>query len=548
MVKGQKDGLGKSYIVLGFVMLFQITIFYCWFVQAKFFGLAGNSASHLNTLIRIYADFRSNAFGPWLWHNFITSNYWPNLHYVFTIACLELFGRSYMSLAMLNPLYLCIAIFSIWGIVYHFTNDPWAGIVASVMVLASPSIIIFTQTYELVIGLTTFVLLTTFFYVKSNCFRHVGWTICMALSFCCAMHMDRFVAAIFLAGPFFCGLQAIAKNDCQARTAIVMNMSIAIFLICIIVGPFYVPWVRLNLLESNIFTHDGRNILIMEKNIWDDAIFYFCMFWQKYFGKVLAIIVCGGLGYYMCRVRSHVSFVLWWGIIPFLFFALLPKKDVVYLIPLIPSVIIVFTISIAQSTGVLRTVIYCLLVLVMLGQYIGGVFYGGRVLRWLGPRVESFQQNKNLAPGGTTLYGVNKKNRKMNTWLLEKVKRFLPEGDESSIALFADPNAPDIGVWLPFLYVSIMLSDMDMKVFYNLHSHTMRHDGQGAEDRVVFIKERHKKMTISDCIIKSYQQFWTEEGALRYGVNAGDGLSGYRCVYQDICPHTSMEVTIYAKT
>ena len=353
--------------ILLFLFLALTLAYYLWLKEAGFFSTLLNFHCHSRFLFDFFNFCRGhNLFD--IANQFFAVEYWPKLHYVFTILFLNMFGMTYISMAMVNTLYLFIIMFVVYGLSLRITKNCWCALFSSFVVTMYPGIIRFMTGYELPIGVIAFSTLSVYFLVLSESFNKATYSALFALSTCCAMYMDRFSPIFFILGPY---LYMLLKTKDFTRIRI-GNLLLAHLIILLILFPFYSNWIHANIFDTTrIFDsggYDSRKDFINFNSPYfvQTSLFYLLIMPQYQLGIFWFILFCLALLILIKNKKASAGLLLSWIILPLLIYTVLPKKNFSYTLPLLSPIAIITAYGIFEiNRDSLRR--FCIFTALMIG-------------------------------------------------------------------------------------------------------------------------------------------------------------------------------------
>jgi hypothetical protein len=358
----------KSLLIFFYSIL--VSIFYFWLKENGFFSVLINSHHHSMSTLSFYKDIYLSHNPFLIIKELFAPSYWPKLHYLFASLFLEMFGRSYVSMSMVNSFYLLILTVSIYGISFKISQNEWCALFSSIIVSVYPSIIWFMTSFELTIAVAAFVSLTIYFLILSESFQKTIYSILFAIFFCCSMYIDRFSPIFFIFGPY---LLTFFSNQHYPKKRF-LNLFLIHVIIFIILVPFYADWTKTYILNNNVFNEQGCNTLkeiinFKSPYFLQRLFFYILIIPQYHLGIFWFISFCFGL-YILIKTKDKKCKILFaWLIFPFLLYTILPKKGVSYIMPALPPMAIITAVGFfkLKKSWLKKLLIYLCLVMGITG-------------------------------------------------------------------------------------------------------------------------------------------------------------------------------------
>ncbi|MBU1864565.1 MAG: hypothetical protein KKH94_12970 [Candidatus Omnitrophica bacterium] len=556
----KKKSVNARLILLGIFIVY-IVLYYVWLTQRGMFDFFVNTHVHSTESLDLYKYISQNPTFLNVVKIFSADSYWPRLHYLFTLLFINLFGNTYISMGMVNMLYLLIAIYAMYGLTSQLTQNKWCGIISALIVISYPGIIFFLKAYELQIGVVAFTTLAVYFLVVSDYYMKVKYCILFSVSFCCAMYMDRFSPLFFMIGPFFYVFISMIKMH-RAKKRIgkgIVNWFISCLLIILILSPFYFPWIKINVLDADnfkgmmSFSGEWENIM---QEYFDgtgmDALkrlfFYVILLPHYYLGILWTILFLIGLVLYLTCVQRGKGLLLSWLITPYIIFTLLPKKDGSYLIASLPSIAVITSIGIFSLKKKISYVMITITVICAILIYGGCMFYNYRTVNMFFIKT-SFDSIASIRPIEYEDDDRQSQSR-LNKWLLE-LMHHMPMSTSYSVGIINDDTYIHDDE-LPYK-ISIFLSLYNplCKTFLSTWIHTIEYFVPCNSDYLIFISDTSSNNQLEDAI---YEWLHTS-GVVRYrnerpSVNIKEAdidFSRYMPVLKKKYPYSSLVVSIFKR-
>lgn len=417
-------------------------MYYLWLKENKFYSFAVNSPMHSIESLGFYRFFYNNCNIFEILREFLRPSYWPRLNYVFTGFAINLFGRSYISMGLVNIFYLFILMFSVYGISFKITQNTYISICSAAFVSLYPGIIKFTGFYELQLGVAAFTSISVYFLVLSNNLKSTFFCILFTLFFCLAMYMDRFCPLVFVLGPFLYVLNNSIKEMSGKKFVkeILPNVLMIIIVTTILLKPFYLQWL-FSLDYNDLFSQGGVSGISIWKEFINASIFvslsrlffYLNMLPGYHLGIFwTAVFLCAIYGYIKSPYR-YKYLLWWWFLVPVIFFSFLPKKNLSYIIAALAPVGIITSIGLSVvANKAKRIFIYALILLFGLLQFFIVRFAPNETSDKLF-LLSHINNDVTIANIGSTRH-----NNEVTAWISNEVIKYFPSDKRLSLAILKD--------------------------------------------------------------------------------------------------------------
>ena len=170
-----------------------------WIKQSYSFWLFSSSPAHLYASYSLERLFLSSGFWGFIGKLWVPWCY-PPLVYLISLP-FYLMGKPVFDTAVLSQgIFVLILAFSIWGAARRLFNAPVAWLTVFI-VLSLPGIQLMGKYYMLDLPLTAMVSLTFYFYLSSEHFENLPYSLLFALAFGLGL-LTRYQMAFYLAGLF----------------------------------------------------------------------------------------------------------------------------------------------------------------------------------------------------------------------------------------------------------------------------------------------------------------------------------------------------------
>jgi len=343
-----------------FLFAAEIFFYYLWFKKSGFYCVLINSDAHSLASLQFYRNVCLKAPFMAIIDSFFAPGYWPRLHYLFTALFLNAFGRSYMSMAMVNTLYLLILMFAVFGISLKITRNLFCAFLASFLVSVYPGITTFMRAYELPIGVIAFTSLALYFLLLSDYFRKSSYSVLFTVSFILSMYSDRALPLLFIIGPLLLnigkGLWASDKPTGRKRT--ILNLCFFLIVAGAVAGKFYGPWMQNILRKENLLilfsVADTDGATVVKEFLKFDSpfflsrlFFYVIVLFTNHLGIFFFAFIFATFLFFRSNCPDKTMLLLW-AAVPFIVLTLIPKKDFSYSLPLLSPLAVMTAVGICS--------------------------------------------------------------------------------------------------------------------------------------------------------------------------------------------------------
>ena len=548
-----------SISLLIFIFIVQVFIYYLLFKERLFYYFNINTHVHSIDALRFYNLLYLRSPFQNIIHQFFSPGHWPRLHYAFTALFISLFERNYMSMAMVNVLYLLILMISVYGITIEITKNRWCALLSSFLISAYPGTIQFMKIFELPIGVIAFTSLSIYFLILSNYFKKTIYTILFAIFVCFSMYMDRATPIIFIIGPvgytLYRAIKEIRSKNFDKKIS--LNIFLMSLIIFIILSPFYITWIKCYLLDKNRFlAMSGVWTGHSRTEVWKQVInfsspfffkrifFYLTVFPNWLLGSFWSILFLCSIPLFLKNKYRHTYIFLWWLILPIIFFTIIPKKDFSYIMPVLSPIAIMTSIGFySLKNHLLRICSLAIIFLFGIAQFIIFVFC-------LDTRPNSLIRRKlftniNMARSDPIIFDAippnfgNNKNKNFCRWVSKDVIKFLPLNGKFKIAI-VKMRGITWGDYLLGVFMLLRNPLADVLLLF-LPPECEQFISSGS-DYVVFVKRTDFQEDLNSAV-KGWVAFY-DINLDKFKINLYD----YALVCKKLHPDLPIEIEIYSKS
>jgi len=345
----------KEVFLISAVFSLHFMLYYFWFKNSGFWHFMVNSYPHSFFALDFYRLFFTHNSFVSILGNFFSPAYWPRLHYLFSAISIGFFGRSYISMVMVNTFYLLLLMFSIYGITRELTGNKWCGALSAIMVSLFPGVASFMRTFELQMAVAAFTSLSIYFLIRSKNFTNTLFSVLFSLSWAAAMYTDRVTPMVFIIGPVAYTVYKCfsIKGTERMRRKALWNLLLAFVIFAGLSLTFYATWIATNFYNSKNL-HNLFNVTVDNSEQFNNAgtattdlafqrwFFYLLMLPYYHLGIFWTAIFLVALLLYIRNSRITLKYLaLFWLLVPFLFFTGFPKKDFSYLFPALAPISVI---------------------------------------------------------------------------------------------------------------------------------------------------------------------------------------------------------------
>lgn len=295
----------------------------------------GDEPGHLITSV----DFYHNPF------LFFTSER-PPIPFMTTALMYHVFGISKNTAILLNIIWLCLSLISIYNIASYLYNSK-AGFIAAIVFMCFPSTIGMTRMYMIENCETAIVSLAVWQLIKTEHLIRRVPSVLLGI-FCGAGILTKVAFPVYLLGPFMIILFQISKDVNPITKLQIKNFSfilIIAFLIAILWSPEHFIDRFMAVLDvsktpaNNLDLTYLQGIMLYLYSLIDFSVgFYFYLFMM-------------GIVWLIYKRQKGVALLLAWILVPLLLLNIFPWKLARYIFPAIPSIAIVIGISSAYISN-----------------------------------------------------------------------------------------------------------------------------------------------------------------------------------------------------
>jgi len=541
------------------IFITEVYVYYLLFKEKCFYAFNINTHVHSIDSLRFYNQVYLKIPIQDIIRQFFSPGYWPRLHYAFTALFISLFGRNYMSMAMVNLLYLLILMISVYGITIEVTKDRWCALLSAFVISVNPGIVQFMKIFELQMGVIAFTSLSIYFLILSNYFKKTIYTILFAIFVCFSMYMDRATPIVFVIGPVIYILYKVMKEirNKNFDKKFFLNIVLVSLIISIILKPFYFAWVKNVLLnKTRFFTmcstwagYDGTKIWKELINFgspffFKRSFFYITIFPNWLLGIFWSIIFLCSMPLFLKNKCQYSYIFLWWLIFPIIFFTIIPKKDFSYIIPILSPIAIIISIGFYSFKNRLLR-IYSLAIILLFGiaQFIIFAFYlDVHAIPKLALR--KLFTNINMARKDPVIFEIfypNFPDKDVYQWISDDIVKFFPSDEKFKITMVSQREMPG---WYEYYFGVVMLlyNPRAIVSLFFTPSDCLEFNCSDS-DYVAFIKMKNSQKSL-DSEMKDQLNFYNIIDLDKLKIN----LQDYTLVYKKPHPILPVEVEIYRKS
>lgn len=527
-------------LVLILILFFEAFFYWLWLKENNFFGFSVNTHMHSLEALRFYGLFYSDADASQIIKAFFSPSLWPRLHYLFTAIAIDLFGRSYVSMGLVNIFYLAVLIISVFGITFKIAKNTKVSLASALIVSLYPGIVRFMGFYELQMGVSAFTALSVYLLLLSDSFTKRLFCLLFAFSFTFAMYLDRMTPLVFILGPV---LYVLANSFKKAdRRVFVKTILPNVMLTCMIaglmLGLFYIPWF-LGLDMNDLFSQKGLSGL----SVWSESMnsspaillkrlgFYFLILPIYHLGIFWTAVFLFCLYFFFKSEIQDKGVLVWWLMAPLILFTMLPKKDFSYTIPGLVPMGMISALGLHDFYQKSKSLlIYVFILCFGVFQFFIILFAPAELYAKLFIPFD-YRSDRTVANIGSVYY-----NKPLCSWITTEVAGCFPQNEKLSVAIVKDEHC--VG-WLDFeLGGTLLLRNPlnDISLLY-LESE-LDNFSLLRYDYLVFIENKDSYLTLEEAVKRAF--------IFRNRTHPG-GFSDYTLIKQKNCPSYPVKVSIYRK-
>lgn len=390
-----KNNIYGKIKITTFVLLFSLIVFhflnnYIW-IKNDSFSFHKDVISHLNNQLTIFYDSKTILYsnitiinklkGIIELLNKTTPLYWSPFFYFNNLIINLLFGHTLLTTRLLpNMVYFIILILSTFYLGKRYKNEE-TGLLAAFLVSFFSGIFGSSRMFGLDFPLTAMVSFSLCMLISTDKFiKNINSLILGVIMGLCLV--IKVQGILFLVGPFSYVLyHAFIKKPYISRKKRFFNLSITLLIIIMILLLFYKRY--FNLLILHFISHIKGNMII-------PAVTNAKMFSFRWFAFYFTVIKNNiSLPYFYLFIIyiflfiknkkiKDISFLLFWAVIPYIVFTITPLKDESFFFPGLPAIALIISLGITSHREKLRRILYCLLFVISMFNFIVLSYYGFR--------------------------------------------------------------------------------------------------------------------------------------------------------------------------
>jgi 4-amino-4-deoxy-L-arabinose transferase-like glycosyltransferase len=420
MINSRFKKFDKQYLfssALFFLFIFLAISNYAW-LQSNKIAPFWDESHHMTTAIKYAESFYSSN----IWHAVkIKHNDYPPFFYLISIPFNLILGNSPAALVQTNLIFMAVLIFSVYKIGQTLFNKK-IGFLATFLVCVFPMVFGTSRMFLLDFPVTAMVSLSIYFLIKSNYFHNIKYSIFFAVSLWFGL-LTKETFFIFLLGPicyvfyrivcseFLDKKNRIAKFILSISAGVILSLpyylnfitqyfandrgqtmlywtfyhiactpfyriTLAVGLIVSITAFFLLKKIKLSLLPVNIL---AIFVIVVSAYLYDNElavkITWYTLNLKDQIGWFFLFLVFILFPFFLIR-KLHSTFLLFWIIIPYIFFTFCFWFDYPirwqsrYVIPFLPA----FALMLASMTYEIkrkstRLILLCLMIILGFVQY-----------------------------------------------------------------------------------------------------------------------------------------------------------------------------------
>lgn len=325
---------------------------------------AWDESIHYMGAVGYYQTLRDN--GPRLVARLVyQSDFYPPAAELAAGAAFLLVGPGPDRAAGLNLAYLA-GILLLLFLLGRRLGDALLGAAAAYVFAAGAMVCIQAKFFMLDLPLAFWILLGFYFFLRSEAFAKLGWSLGFGAVFGLAL-LTKWSAVFFLLlPPLGLGAAAVARGNVKASLW-VRNVLLALGLAAILAGPWYAAHL-LKLLRNTSGYFHARGVLENDPAVLSLAGWgYYLLAVGRQLGWLLGLLTLAGLAYVLLRRRQALVWAWWLGA-PYLLLTLIRNKDNRYTLPLLPLVCLAASLSLLDLAPRVRQRVVQVLMAVCLLQ------------------------------------------------------------------------------------------------------------------------------------------------------------------------------------
>ncbi len=313
---------------------------YYYICAAGFYTLPVNSRCHLEAVLRAWQAVKGGAAFPGTFFSLNTmgvGSYYPVLAHTCYLGALLVYPV-YQALFIPNLICYLAAAVAVQRISGVFLGDGFLSYLAAAIFMLYPSVVFMLTACEVQMFTLAFIAWGFYCYLRSENFSRFWPSAFFCLFFVLGMYSDRLTPGIFLAA---CLMNP--RNFRLVRSRLGLAVVLAAALIACL--PHYLQWIGMLKNPACVNTMITRNnvpitrVLDLLKSdigyILAQVYYYPAAFPDQLLGAWFSLLSCAGLFGLRKFVHPLKGFLIFSLILPAAVFMLFPKKDWVYLFPLL---------------------------------------------------------------------------------------------------------------------------------------------------------------------------------------------------------------------
>ncbi|MEW6517484.1 MAG: phospholipid carrier-dependent glycosyltransferase [candidate division FCPU426 bacterium] len=341
------------------------------------------------------------------------SDFYPPLAESAAGAAFLLFGPGPDRAAFFNTVYV-LGILLLLFLLGRRQGDGLQGAGAAYLFAAGSMVCLQAKFFMLDLPLTFWVLLGYYFFLRSEAFARLRWSLGFGAVFGLAL-LTKWSAVFFLLlPPLGAGLTAVSRGEIRASVWL-RNAFLALGLAALLAGPWYAAHL-LKLVRNTSGYFHARGVLENDPSLLSPAAWwYYLLSVLRQLGWPLGLAVLAGLAWALIRRgRGQGLWWAWWLGAPYLVLTLIRNKDNRYTLPLLPLICLAGVSALADlSPRARRRTVQVLMLLALLqlayvhvGQNAGWVHQALSFRLAGSPLVESLAPDPRVWPLETILAEV----------------------------------------------------------------------------------------------------------------------------------------------
>ena len=369
----------KCMLLIAIVLVVHCIVSMLWLrINTYFYG--PDEFSHL-----LHSEFLMNNIlsDDWL-KPFVYFEYrWPPLYFILVAFVGAIFANVQIGYFVVNVFLWIVLLFSV-RLISRYLYDDTVSILSLVFMSFCPGLFVYSRFCNLDFALTAIFCLNWYFLLRSDYFYNKKYTFLWGLSFAAGLLIKQ--AFIFFGiAPVVFSFIIIFFVEHRSRTIkrqIIGNLIMSGFCILICILPWYINKFYDLLWTSRVFLSSFFSGAIASEPRGGSSFPVFGFFWyiEKIVFEQLSIIIFLGLLlsllFFAVKQKNRLYCVCIF-CVPYLFLSFSSMREVRYLMPLIPVVIIIMSAGIAKMGSFLKVFISVVLFGVLFFQFLWLSFFSG---------------------------------------------------------------------------------------------------------------------------------------------------------------------------